>query len=48
MSFRIQKLAGRSQKTTAVVLVLILTALAAASISLMRYRSAKPTAAKIN
>src|ERR1051325_3273395 len=48
MSFRIQKLARRSQKTTAVFIVLIVTALAAASISLVRYRSAKSTAAKMN
>jgi cell division protease FtsH len=50
MTFRIQKLARRSQKTkaTAVVIVLSVTALAAASISLMRYRSAKPTAEKMN
>lgn len=48
MSFRIQKLAGRSQKATVVVLVLIIAALAAASISLMRYRSAKSTAERMN
>ncbi len=48
MSFRIQKLAGRSQKATVAVLILSITVLAAASISLKRYRSAKSTAARIN
>src|SRR5262245_4297431 len=48
MSFRIQKLAGRSQKATVVVLVLIVSALAATSISLRRYRSAKSTAERMN
>ena len=48
MSFRIQKLAGRSQKATAVVVTLIVTALAVASISLMRYRSANSPAERMN
>lgn len=47
MSFRIEKFAGRSQKTTVVVLVLLVTALAG-SISLMRYRTANPSAQKLN
>jgi cell division protease FtsH len=48
MSFRIQKLAGRSQKATIVVLILVVTALACASISLARYRNAKSAAQTIN
>jgi len=48
MSFRIQKLAGRSQKATVVVLVLIVSALAVTSISLRWYRGAKSTAARMN
>ncbi|HXT62588.1 MAG TPA: ATP-dependent zinc metalloprotease FtsH [Pyrinomonadaceae bacterium] len=48
MSFRIQKFAGRSQKATVAVLLFLVTALAAGSISLMRYRSAKSSAQKLN
>src|SRR5689334_7483693 len=48
MSFRIQKLAVRSQKATIVVLSLVVTALACASISLARYRTAKSAAQTIN
>ena len=48
MSFRIQKLAGRSQKATAVVLMAITVALAAGSISLMRYRATRSFAQTIN
>jgi len=48
MSFRIQKLAGRSQKATIVVLILVVTALAAISISLARYRAAKSSVQTIN
>jgi cell division protease FtsH len=48
MSFRIQKLAGRSQKATGVALIVIAVALATASISLVRYRTAKSAAQTIN
>ncbi len=48
MSFRIQKFAGRSQKATFAVLLVLVTVLAAGSISLMRYRSAKSSAQRIN
>jgi cell division protease FtsH len=48
MSFRIQKLAGRSHKATVVFLILIVAALAATSISLRRYRSAQPAAERMN
>ena len=48
MSFRIQKLAGRSQKATGVALIVIAVALATGSISLVRYRTAKSAAQTIN
>jgi cell division protease FtsH len=48
MSFRIQKFAGRSQKATMAALILVTVALAAGSISLMRYRAAKSSAQTIN
>jgi cell division protease FtsH len=48
MSSLIQKLAGRSQKATVFILVLAITLLAAASISLMRYRNARSAAQKLN
>jgi cell division protease FtsH len=48
MSFRIQKLAGRSHKATVVFLILIVAALAATSISLRRYRSSQPAAERMN
>jgi len=48
MSFRIEKFAGRSQKATVVVLVLLGVALAVGSISLMRYRAAKSPAKIVN
>jgi cell division protease FtsH len=48
MSSLIQKLARRSQRATVLVLILTVTALAAASISMMRYRNAKPAAQKLN
>jgi len=48
MSFRIQKLAGRSQKATGVALIVIAVALATGSISLVRYRTAKSATQTIN
>lgn len=48
MSFRIEKFAGRSQKTTVVAFILIAAALAAGSISLARYRHAKSNAQTVN
>jgi cell division protease FtsH len=48
MSFRIQKLAGRSQKATGVALIVIAVALATGSISLLRYRTAKSGSQTIN
>src|SRR5689334_5866420 len=48
MSFRIQKLAGQSQKATVVVFILIGIALAGGSISIVRYRNAKSSAQVIN
>ena len=48
MSFRIQKRAGRSQKATIIVLILIGVALATVSISLARYRAAKTSAQTVN
>ena len=48
MIFRIQKLAGRSQKATGVALIVIAVALATALISLVRYRTAKTAAQTIN
>jgi len=48
MSFRLQKFAGRSDRTTVVIVVLILATLAAISISLMRYRGTKSSAQKLN
>src|SRR5437763_565242 len=48
MAFRIKKFAGRSQRTTLILLALIATALMAVSISVIRYRQTTSPVQTIN
>src|SRR6266404_5381578 len=48
MPFRIKKFAGRSQRTTLILIPLIATVLIAASISVLRYRTTKSRVQTIN